>query len=224
MLATSGEPPAGDPTDLRFGDPGYHLLSGGRRRFQDSIGFRSPWRPWPAHFTPAGGIGGYVGAIAVLAAILLALPLLMLASAGVGGVYLCLLALFGAVPASDVAVAIVNRAVTSFFGATLLPALALRSGVPAPLRTLVAVPTLLTSLAGVEEQIERLEIHHLASPEGDLHFALLSDWTDAATQQAQGDEALLEAAAEGIERLNLRYGPRAGGSALHAASSSARLE
>ena len=33
--------------------------------------------------------------------------------------------------------------------------------------------------AAIEEQIERLEIHHLASPDGDLHFALLSDWTDA---------------------------------------------
>jgi hypothetical protein len=36
----------------------------------------------------------------------------------------------------------------------------------------------------IEAQIERLEIHPLARPEGDLHFAPLSDWTDAAT----GDE------------------------------------
>ena len=55
---------------------------------------------------------------------------------------------------------------------------------PAHLRTLVAVPTLLTTPAAIEEQIERLEIHHLASPEGDLHFALLSDWLDAETETA----------------------------------------
>ena len=53
---------------------------------------------------------------------------------------------------------------------------------PAHLRTLVVVPTLLTTRDAIEEQIERLEIHHLASPEGDLHFALLSDWVDAATE------------------------------------------
>ena len=53
---------------------------------------------------------------------------------------------------------------------------------PRDLRTLVAVPTLLTTRDAIEEQIERLEIHHLASPEGDLHFALLSDWVDAATE------------------------------------------
>ena len=71
---------------------------------------------------------------------------------------------------------------TRGFGATPLPALELRSGVPAHLRTLVAVPTLLTTAAAIEEQIERLEVHHLASPDGELHFALLSDWLDAATQ------------------------------------------
>ena len=62
-----------------------------------------------------------------------------------------------------------------------------------------------------KSSIERLEIHHLASPEGELHFALLSDWTDAATETVEGDDALLEAAAAGIARLNRRYGPAAGG-------------
>ena len=104
-----------------------------------------------------------------------------------------------------------NRGVAGGFGATLLPALELRDGVPAHLRTLVAVPTLLTTQEAIEEQIERLEIHYLASPEGDLHFALLSDWVDAATEHVEGDEALLAAAAEGIARLNQRHGAGAGG-------------
>ena len=76
---------------------------------------------------------------------------------------------------------------------------------------IVAVPTLLTTPAAIEEQIERLEVHHLASPEGELHFALLSDWLDAATEHADGDAALLAAAAAGIARLNRRYGPAPGG-------------
>jgi cyclic beta-1,2-glucan synthetase len=33
------------------------------------------------------------------------------------------------------------------------------------------VPTLLTSEAEIDEQIGRLEIHYLANPNGDLHFA-----------------------------------------------------
>ena len=98
--------------------------------------------------------------------------------------------MLGAIPAIDAAVALVNRGVTRGFGATLLPALELRGGIPAHLRTLVAVPTLLTTLEAIEEQIERLEIHYLASPEGDLHFALLSDWVDAATEQRRGRRRL----------------------------------
>ena len=120
--------------------------------------------------------------------------------------------------------ALVNRAVTSGFGATILPGLELRDGVPAQLRTLVAVPILLTTQAALEEQIERLEIHYLASPEGELHFALLSDWTDAATETVAGDDALLDAAAAGIARLNRRYGPAAGGRPLPPAPSPAGLE
>ena len=129
-------------------------------------------------------------------------------SAGTG---LSLLGVLGAIPAIDAAVALVNRGVMRGFGATLLPALELRHGVPAHLRSLIAVPMLLTSHDAIAEQIERLEIHHLASPEGDLHFALLSDWADAATERAEGDTALLQAATAGIAQLNLRYGAAPGG-------------
>ena len=41
-----------------------------------------------------------------------------------------LLAMVGFVPASDVAVAVVNRVITQQIGATLLPGLELRDGVP----------------------------------------------------------------------------------------------
>jgi cyclic beta-1,2-glucan synthetase len=137
------------------------------------------------------------------------LPLYALA--GLGGAWLGVLAALGLIPSIDAAMALVNRAVTRGFGATLLPGLELRDGIPAHLRTVVAVPILLTTRAELEEQIERLEIHHLASPESELHFALLSDWTDAATETVAGDHFLLDAAAAGIARLNLRYGPAGGG-------------
>ena len=112
-----------------------------------------------------------MGAVATIAAVLLAIPLFILHTQGLAPVWLSLFGVMGAIPAIDAAVALVNRGVMRGFGATLLPALELRGGVPVHLRTVVAVPTLLTTVAGIEEQIERLEVHHLASPEGDLHFA-----------------------------------------------------
>ena len=45
-------------------------------------------------------------------------------------------------------------------------------------------PRLLTTRSAVDEQIERMEVHYLANQDGDLYFALLSDWVDSATQSA----------------------------------------
>jgi cyclic beta-1,2-glucan synthetase len=195
----------------RMRDPGYHLIAAGRLTFERTIGFRASLRSWHIRFNTKIGIGGYIGGVVIVAAIVLLLPLLALGETSTSGWLLGLLALLGLIPSIDVAVAIVNRVVTGAFGTTILPGLELRNGVTANLRTIVAVPTLLTTQRGLEEQIERLEIYHLASPGGDLHFALLSDWTDASTEHAEEDDALLNAAVEGIARLNRRYGPAPGG-------------
>ncbi len=199
-----------DPAS-RLRDPGYHLIAGGRRAFEATIGFRAPLRSWLGRFNARIGIGGYIGSVVMVSAILLCLPLFALAGQGIGGGWLGLLLLLGLIPSIDAAMALVNRSVARGVGVTILPGLALRKGVPAHLRTMVAVPILLTTQAALEEQIERLEIHHLASPDGELHFALLSDWADAATETVAGDDALLAAAAAGIARLNRRYAPAAGG-------------
>jgi cyclic beta-1,2-glucan synthetase len=197
--------------DDRHRDPGYHLLGAGRRAFETAIGFHPSLSAWPGRLSRKIGIGGYVAAGALLAGLLLTIPLVILRAHGVGVMGLILLGVLGSIPAIDVAVALVNRGLTRGFGATLLPALELRDGVPAHLRTIVAVPTLLTTVAAIDQQIKRLEVHHLASPEGDLSFALLSDWLDAATEHAEGDTTLLAAAADGIARLNRRYGPAPSG-------------
>ena len=77
---------------------------------------------------------------------------------------------------------------------------------------MIVVPTLLTHQPEVDEQIERLEVHYLANSDGDLRFALLSDWTDARAEHVPGDEEILATAREGIARLNRRHGmPNGGG-------------
>ena len=205
--AAAGPAGVGDPSDRREQEPGYYLISKGRRVVEREIGFRVPISDWLIRASAAVGILGYVGAIAIIGVFILALPLLAVVEYGVVSRWgLMLLALLALAPASDLAVALVNRAVTNGLDPRTLPALALRDGVPASLRTLVVVPTLLTTRKELDEQVERLEVHYLASQDGDLRFALLSDWTDCATESAPGDDELLGAAAEGIARLNRQYG------------------
>ena len=188
-------------------DPGYPLIGGGRRALEAAVGYRPGRRAWFARLVAAAGIRGYITGIALLSAIFLALPLDMLARAGSGAGMLGVLAACGIILAIDAAMALVNGSITSRLGARILPALALKDGVPTHLRTLVVVPTILTTRKTLAAHLEHLEVHHLASLDGDLSFALLSDWADAAEEHAEGDDVLLDDAVEGIARLNQKYGP-----------------
>ncbi len=193
---------AADADDTRTRDPGYHLLGRGRRAFEKSIGYRSPLRNWPRALNDVVGPIGYIASVLALAALILCAPLAILAAQGIGVWPLLVCALLGMIPAIDVSVALVNRAVTRGFGATMLPGLALRTGIPASMRTMIVVPALLTTREAVEALLERLEVHYLASSHGELHLALLLDWTDAATERTDEDAALLQIAADGIAHLN----------------------
>src|SRR5204862_4993345 len=147
----------------------------------------------------------YVGSVAGMAAVVLLLPLLVLVELGVGGWSLAAMAVVGLLPAIDAALMLVNRLITGGFGATLLPGLALRDGLPPELRTMVATPILVPTRAAIDEQISRLEVHYLSTPAGEIYFALLSGWTDAHSESTPEDEGLLAAVTEGITRLNARY-------------------
>ncbi|HEX3430271.1 MAG TPA: glucoamylase family protein [Rhizomicrobium sp.] len=194
----------------RESDPGYLLIGDGRVAFERQLGCRIPFRTKLFRLNTALGVMSYVGMIAVVTAIVLAAALFGVAHAGAGDRVLIALGLAGLVPASDVAIAVVNRAITHLVGAAFLPGLELRDGVPPDMRTIVVVPTLLTAHPEVIGHIERLEVHYLSNADENLSFALLSDWGDSPSEHAAGDDALVAEAVRGIAELNARY-PRAGG-------------
>jgi cyclic beta-1,2-glucan glucanotransferase len=197
--------------DERSRDPGYSLIGQGRRAFEIKLGFRAPMTDLVVRANAAVGVSGYIAVVTAVAVLLLTLALLAVAPGGNSGWIVLPLAFLGFFTSFDAAITLVNRAVTDRVGPAVLPGLELRDGVANELRTIVVVPTLLTTTIAIEQLIERLEIHHLASPDGDIRFAILSDWTDSATENAAGDEALLGAAIEGIGRLNAKYGPASDG-------------
>ncbi len=195
----------------RLGDPGYYLLSQGRVAFEREVGFRVPWRRRLLRLYVRAAVPGYLGTIAILTAIILAFPLMRAREFGVARGLLILFGVLAAIPASDLAIALINRVVTDLFGPRTLPRLELKGGIPEHLRTVVVIPTLLSSRGDIEEQVARLEVHYLGNPDGDLRFALLSDWADATSETLTGDDDLLAFAVDGIATLNQRHGPAPGG-------------
>jgi cyclic beta-1,2-glucan synthetase len=202
VVLAAGAVSDGDPDANRKRDPGYHLLGGGRRALERAIGYRAPLSGWLGAANKSLGPAGYIIVVSAVAALTLLLALTALSTAEIATGSLVLCALLGLIPAMDIAVSLVNRAVTRSFGATMLPGLALRGDIPASMRTMIVVPTLLTSRDALELQLERLEVHFHASSAGELHFALLTDWTDSHTESTAQDEGLLAMAMAGVDRLN----------------------
>ena len=107
--------------------------------------------------------------------------------------------------ASQLAVALLNWLSTLLVKPRLLPRLDYSSGIAPDCRTMVAVPTLLTSASGIDHLLETIEIHYLANRDPNLYFALLTDFRDAPEETMPEDEALLQRVRAGIERLNQKY-------------------
>ncbi len=201
---------ADQSADPRQADPGYWLIGPGRGDFERTLSYRAPARVRVHRGIRALGLSGYLAAIVCVT--LAALALALAATGVAGGIAKALLAVTGFLAATEPASALVNLVVTRLLPPRLLPAIDLSAGIPADLRTLVAVPVLLADEAALAAEIEQLEVHHLSSVDGALHYALLVDGPDADQESTPQDSRLITAGADAVARLNATYpsddGPR----------------
>ncbi|MFA7281453.1 MAG: glucoamylase family protein, partial [Sterolibacterium sp.] len=111
---------------------------------------------------------------------------------------------------SQLAVALVNWLATLFVTPHALPRLDFSLGIPASSRTLVVVPTMLNSAAGLEDLVEALEVRFMANRDEHLHFGLLTDFCDAQHESVAEDGPLLQLAQARITELNQKYASNGG--------------
>jgi len=212
--ADAAATPESDPVAReRAADPGHVLIGAARSAFEAQIAYRVPWNLRLGRAYIAAGTWGYLGALFVTTALLLGTPLVWTIASGTAPAAIVLLALPAAILALGLAVTLVNHHLLAVIAARRLPRLELRGGVPAELRTLVVVPTLLVSREQVVEQVARLEVHFLSNADGDVRYALLSDGLDADEEVRPQDGALLSQALAAVQVLNLQHGPAPGGGA-----------
>ncbi|MDD5598080.1 MAG: hypothetical protein PHV82_09050, partial [Victivallaceae bacterium] len=113
-----------------------------------------------------------------------------------------ILALFGA---SQLAVALMNHLATLSTRPRRLPRMDFSKGIPPELRTMVVIPTIITSIKNIDELVKALEIRFLANRDNSLHFGLLTDFGDADRETLPEDKLLLRSIQQQIERLNDKY-------------------
>ena len=187
---------------------GFYLLGAGRPALEQAVGARLPRAQRFALAARARALPLYAGAIGLATLALAAGPVihaqqdLLWPWWGVTALAAVLL-----VASSQLAMALVNWLVTQFVAPAPLPRMDYSFGISSASRTLVVVPTMLGSAAGVEALVEALEVRFLANRDPNLHFGLLTDLHDAASEHLPADAELVALAAARIKALNAKYRP-----------------
>ncbi|HEY3822382.1 MAG TPA: glucoamylase family protein [Polyangiaceae bacterium] len=190
--------------DVSRSHVGFWLIGEGRPSLESRTGYRptvaeAVARPVLAHPAPF-----YLGALLLFTAVTCALAALV-GRPLLQPWLLALLVVLFALPASEMAVAVVNSVVVAVVPPRVLPKMSFAQGIPVEQRTLVVVPALLDRAETVRDLLLSLEIRSLGNLDKYLHFALLTDFCDSDTEDHEGDDALLAVAREGIARLNARW-------------------
>jgi hypothetical protein len=185
---------------------GFYFNAQGRQELELALGIKDSWLVKFAKFLKRWPDGLYVIGIELL---MVALLTAVVVGAEVSVPIFLVVALF-LLPAAESAVAIANQLVGIFVKPRALPRMDYSEGIPEESKTLVVVPTLLTKREQMERAVRDLEIRFLGNRDRNLHFALLTDPPDAATQFDKRDELAPECARL-IDELNQRYAPEGKG-------------
>jgi cellobiose phosphorylase len=148
----------------------------------------------------------YLGGIVLLTAIGTAGLVARVKADGGPDWLLAVVGILAALCAGQLAVALVNWLATVLATPHLLPRMDFSGGIPAQAPTMVVIPTMLSTAAGIADLVEALEVRFLANRDDNLRFALLTDFSDARQETLPEDATLTSLAGKKIEELNAKYG------------------
>ncbi len=108
-------------------------------------------------------------------------------------------------PVSQSVTKVTNWVCTLFLTPVSLPKMDYSNGIPNDRKTVVVIPTVLSTVADVSKLLDSLEIRFLANKEKNLFFALLTDLKNAPAAQMPTDAELVSLLSNGILTLNEKY-------------------
>jgi len=147
----------------------------------------------------------YLGSTMLMTAIFTLSLLVQARADGIRGRLLVLIGILLVVCTSHLANALVNWISTLLVTPHRLPRMDFSEGIHQDFRTLVVIPTMITSAQNIENLVEALEVRFLANRDDNLLFGLLTDFADAPKETMPEDESLAGLAGKKIEELNEKY-------------------
>jgi cyclic beta-1,2-glucan synthetase len=193
-------------SDRRESHVGFFLIDAGQAELEAKMGCRLSWVRRLGRGLGRRPLALYLLAIAALTAGLALLPAVALLGLPLGS-STALLLVATVLAVSKPALTLIHWLLTLGVPTRSLPSLDFSKGIPPEHRTIVVVPTLLDSPTATRRLLEDLEIRHLANKGPHLHFALLTDFPDADAETLPDDRLKLDAALQGIRRLNAQHAP-----------------
>jgi cyclic beta-1,2-glucan synthetase len=190
--------------DSRDSHVGHHLIGAGRRQFERSVAWQPNLTQRVRRLFFAWATPGYLGSIAAGTGLLVGMAVAYAWVQGWRGAALVLVALLTMVPASELAIQVLQRLISYLIPPRRLPRLELDT-VPLSARTMVIIPTLFDSVERVADLLAHVEVQALGNSDPQIHFAILSDFLDAPTETQPTDAEILEAARTGIAALNAKH-------------------
>ncbi|MBC7202709.1 MAG: cyclic beta 1-2 glucan synthetase, partial [Pusillimonas sp.] len=184
---------------------GYYLIDGGRSTLERAVGCRLSIQTRVKRAGRHVRLSLYLVPVLLLTLFATACVLNGLPGLEADKVRYWFFAITSMIGASALAVALVNLGVIFFLPPRSLPRLDFSEGIPPGHRSIVIVPTLLSSRQEIDNLLEAQEIRYLGNRDANLFFALLTDFHDASEQTLPQDAALLDYARAGIEALNETY-------------------
>ncbi|MEW5938320.1 MAG: glucoamylase family protein, partial [Chloroflexota bacterium] len=185
---------------------GYYLVARGAPALEARVGYRPSVQSRFRRWLTRAPIRAYLGSIFVLTAALCVLSVSYAVSTGGNSLQIVLALLLSILPASAVAVDVVNWLAVQIVPPRILPRLDFQTGIPSELSVMAVIPSLLKNDAELDSLLNQLEHHYLGNADPNVRFALLTDFVDAPQKDLPGEADLIERAVNAIERLNQRYG------------------
>lgn len=183
---------------------GYYLIDEGRVKLEQQLGVDTSWVVRLRHSFNQIPLLSWLGSLSLLTTAFTADILSRTHEQGMNWP-LALLALPLVVLISQLAINLLSEATTRFRSPLPLPRMDFSTGIPAEFCTMVVIPCLLTSRAGIDKLLNSLEVCYLGNNTGNLYFALLTDFVDSPDENSPENDELLHWAEAQMQNLNRRY-------------------